>query len=75
MKSSHELLYRGFLTEGMKVLSKNTSQGLPGSEVMTVNFIEFMDRKRQKEEDPEEIVDRIKAGLGALEDSEENECI
>ena len=67
-------MYRGFLTEGMKVLSKNTSQGLPGTEILTANFIEFINRKRQKEADPEEIIDRIKTGLGTLEDSED-ECI
>lgn len=67
-RSSNELLYRGFLTEGIKVLTKNTANAA-GGEVMNLNFIEFTNGKTEKVEDDrtsDEIIEDISSRLDAL---------
>lgn len=65
--NSTAFLYRGFVTEGVKIITKNTAS-IGGGEVMKMNFIEFRNgrKKHAEERDPHEIIKTISDKLDAL---------
>ena len=60
-------MYRTFISEELKVITKNTATW-EGSEVMSMNFYEFLHREDPKPETrtKEEIVEDMKSKLDAL---------
>ena len=66
-KSDADLMYRIFISEGLRIATKNTAT-FEGSEVMKMNYYEFLHRNDEPVDTKtkEEIVDSMKAKLDAL---------
>lgn len=66
-QDDEDLMYRNFITEGLKIISKNTAT-FEGSEVLKMNFYEFINRDSVQEPKvtKEEVVNNMKQTLAAL---------